>query len=352
MSTSLSDRVSGLRRRPRPASSTREPSPPNGFEFGRSPSGRAARTTRIGFRVVLGLTLALLVVNVGQNIVAAHRTTAASAAAGVDADAARAVAGMFAGDYLLHDPLGPPTAGQEALRRDVAAGGDPTRMAFTGTAYLGADLVIPGAVIPVDATHAVVAVQARVTIGMPGSADAGTPVPAATTAAVPGRAANTSALPAGYKIVASEWLPLVVPVIQTDTGVLVDVAGPVFSADPVHAVSATTEADPTATEATRSWVRTLFTSYALSSTAGAYLSAPGVDLAGLSGAVTVTDIQTWSLSSAGADGLRTGTGRVGWTFAPTADLTTAQSYTVTVQASDNRWYATALGTAAAPASAN
>ena len=198
MSTSLNEPVSGLRRRPRPASSTREPSPPNGFEFGRSPSGRAARTTRIGFRVVLGLTLALLVVNVGQNIVAAHRTTAASAAAaaGVDADAARAVAGMFAGDYLSHDPLGPPTAGQEALRRDVAAGGDRTRMAFTGTAYLGADLVIPGAVIPVDATHAVVAVQARVTIGMP-NADAGTPVPAATTAAVPGRAANTSALPAG-----------------------------------------------------------------------------------------------------------------------------------------------------------
>jgi hypothetical protein len=81
----------------------------------------------------------------------------------------------------------------------------------------------------------------------------------------------------------------------------------------------------------------------MSSTTGAYLSAPGVSLAGLSGAVTPTEIQTWSLSAAGTDMQRTGTARVGWTFAPTADLTVTQTYRITVKTDDNRWYVTALG---------
>jgi hypothetical protein len=286
-----------------------------------------------------------------QNIKANNRAATAPSAAAVNIDAARTAAATFAGDYLSHDPLAAPSAGQDVLRRDLAPGGDPARLSFAGIGYLAADVVIPGAVTPVDATHAVVTVQARVTIGMPGNADAATPTSTTTAPPAPGRAANAPALPAGYKVVATEWLPLSVPVVQTDTGVLVDVPGPVFSADPPPAPVVTrTEPDAAATSATLSWSKTLFTSYALGSTGGAYLSAPGVDLTGLSGAVGVAGIQSWSLTGPNADGLRTGTAKVGWTFAPLVDLTTAQQYAVTVHTSDTRWYATALGTSTTPPS--
>jgi len=295
---------------------------------------------------VLGLVLVFLVVNVVQNARAANRAATSLATPAVSVDAARAAAATFAGDYLSHDPTAAPTGGQEAVRRGLAPGGDPARMAFAGTASLSADVVLPGEVTQIDATHAVVAVQARVTIGMPGNEDA---VPEQATTAgppVPGRTANRPALPAAYRVAATEWISLAVPVIQTDSGVLVDPSGPVFSADPPPAPTTQQAADSTATESTRSWVKTLFTSYALGSTGGAYLSAPGVNLTGLSGAVTVTDVSAWSLSAPGPDGLRTGQARVGWTFAPTADLATSQAYTVKVTSSDNRWYATGLGASA------
>ena len=292
--------------------------------------------------------------NVVQNIRAANRAATAPSTAAVNPEAARTAAATFTSDYLSHDPLAAPTAGQDVLRRDLAPGGDPARLSFAGIGYLSADLVIPGAVTPIDATHAVVAVQARVVIGMPGNADAASPpaagADAATTAApVPGRTANAAALPAGYQVVTTEWLPLSVPVVQTGSGVLVDVNGPVFSADPPPAPTSVIETDSSATAATDSWAKTLFTSYALGSTSGAYLSAPGVNLTGLSGAVTVAGIQAWSLSAADAAGLRHGTARVGWTVAG-ADLTTSQQYSVTTTTSDNRWYATALGTSISPPS--
>jgi len=295
---------------------------------------------------VLGLVAVLLVVNVVQNARAANRAAAAPPAPRITADAARLVAAAFAGDYVAHDPAAAPSSGQDALRRELAPGGDPARMAFAGTASLSADVVLPGEVSQLDATHAVVAVQARVTIGMPGNADAVPQQATRTAPSVPGWPANRPALPAAYQVVAVEWLSLAVPVVQTDAGLLVDVSGPVFSADPAPAPAAPAEVDSDVTEQTRSWVRTLFTSYAAGSTGSAYLAAPGVDLVGLGGAVTVTDVQTWQLSAAGPDGMRTGQARVGWTFAPAADLTTAQSYTVTVQANDSRWYVTALGASA------
>ena len=349
MSTSLTHRIPGLRRKPRSASSAADTPPPLGFEHAKAPSARAAKLTRVGFRCVLGLVAALLLVNVVQNARAANRAAPGPTTAGISADAARLLAATFTADYLSHDPAAAPTSGQDALKRELAPGGDPSRMAFTGTASLSADVVLPGAVTHVDATHAVVAVQARVTIGMPDNEDA-VPQQATTTTtpSVPGRSANRSALPAEYQVVATEWLPLAVPVVQTDSGVLVDVAGPVFSADPAPALTAAAESDPTATEQTRGWAKTLFTSYAAGSTTSAYLAAPGVDLAGLAGAVTVADVQTWQLSAPGPNGLRAGQARVGWTFAPTADLSTAQSYTVTVEVDDARWYVTTLGTSATP----
>ena len=351
MSTTLTDRIrGGLRRTPKPQPAP-DPVPPNGFEYAKAPSVRAAKWTRIAWRSAVVALLALVLVNVVQNIRAANRAATAPSTAAVNPEAARTVAATFAGDYLSHDPLAAPAAGQDVLRRDLAPGGDPARLSFAGIGYLSADLVIPGAVTPVDATHAVVAVQARVVIGMPpGNADAASP-PAATTtaAAVPGRTANAAALPAGYQVVTTEWLPLSVPVVQTDSGFLVDIPGPVFSADAPPAPAAVLETDSAATAATNGWVKTLFTSYALGSTSGAYLSAPGVNLAGLAGGVTVTDIQSWSLSNPSPDGLRRGAAKVGWTVTG-ADLTTSQTYSVTTTTSDNRWYATALGASTTPPS--
>jgi len=335
-----------IRCRTRAESPAPEPEPllPNGFEFTKRPSARAARWTRTGWRALLVLSVLLLLTLVVQNVRANNRATSATPAAAVDPDAARVAAATFAADYLSHDPLAAPGAGQAALRRDLAPGGDPARLSFAGTGWLSADVVVPGLVTALDSAHAVVAVEVRVSVGVPASAAA---VPAATTAApaVSGRMADAPALPPSYQITATEWLPLPVPVVQTDTGVLVDVAGPVFSADPAPALTPATESDSSATEATRGWARTLFTSYAASSTSGAYLSAPGVNLAGLAGAVTVTDVTAWSLTMPDPAGLRTGTATVGWTFAPAADLTTSQTYSVTTTSSDTRWYATALGTA-------
>ena len=337
-----------LRRGPKPPA-TPDVAPPKGFEYSKAPSARAAKWTRIGWRFLVILGVLLLAVLVIQNIKANNRAATAPSTAAVNPDAARTAAATFTSDYLSHDPLAAPSAGQDVLRRDLAPGGDPARMSFAGIGYLSADVVIPGAVTPVDATHAVVTVQARVTIGMPGNADAATPTSTTAAPPAPGRAANAAALPAGYQVVAAEWLPLSVPVVQTDSGVLVDVNGPVFSADPPAAPTSVMETDSAATEATTGWVKTLFTSYALGSTSGAYLSAPGVNLAGLSGGVTVTDIQSWSLSNPSPDGLRRGAAKVGWTVTG-ADLTTSQTYSVTTTTSDNRWYATALGASTTPAS--
>lgn len=306
-----------------------EPLPVNGIDAVKPPSVRAARLTKIGFRIVLGLILIALVINIGQNIVSARKAAAgAPADAGVNADDARTRAAIFAADYLSHDPAAP------------------TGATFAGTAYLVTDLVLPGAVTQLDETHAVVAVQARVTIAIPSNPEA-IPAPSTTAAAPPpGRVANKPLMPAGYKITATQWLSLSVPVVQQQSGGTVQIGstGPVFSADPPPQPAPAAVSDPTATEDTRDWVNTLFTAYGQSSTASAYLSAPGVSLQGLSGAVTPTEIQTWSLSAADTNQHRTGTARVGWTFAPTADLTVAQTYRITVETDDNRWYVTALGT--------
>lgn len=304
------------------------------------------RTGRWSTKVLKGIGITagvLLVIVIARGGFIPARSTAVTSASGVDPDAAKVAATQFASDYLSHDPTAPPAAGQDALRRDLAPGADPARLALTGTGYLATDLVIPGAVTTVDGTHSVVSVQARVTLAMPAE---GIEQLAPTTAAPPppGRPANAAILPPGYEVTSTQWLALLVPVTTTDGGVLVDLAGPVFSTDaPLLTAGDPPVSDSTATAATRDWVKTLFTSYAVGSTTGAYLSAPGVALQGLSGAVTVADIESWSLSEPDPANLRHGTARVGWSFAPTADLTTAQTYSVTVQTADTRWYVTALG---------
>ena len=306
-------------------------------------------TGRRSMRLLKGIGYAVLVVVVIIGFRGGFIPTRPAAAAGgavhLDPDQARVSAAQFTADYLSHDPKMAP---QNALRQELAPGADPAKLAFTGTGYLGTDVVIPGQVTGIDATHAVVAVQARITLAMP-TGDVDEAPPTAPASPVPGRPASTATVPGGYVVTSAQWLSLQVPVVATgNQGVLVDLTGPVFSADPAPtgAPGGAPATDAAATDKTRDWARTLFTGYANGTADGAYLTAPGVSLVGLAGAVQVTDIRAWSLSDPDPAGVRHGTARVAWSFAPTADVATVQTYSVTVMTSDNRWYVTTLGPAA------
>src|SRR5664279_267867 len=119
-----------LRRTPKPPA-TPDVAPPRGFEYSKAPSARAAKWTRIGWRFLVILGVLLLAVLVIQNIKANNRAATAPSTAAVNPEAARTAAATFTGDYLSHDPLAAPSAGQDVLRRDLAPGADPARMSFT-----------------------------------------------------------------------------------------------------------------------------------------------------------------------------------------------------------------------------
>ena len=292
---------------------TEAPQTETGFQISRSRGTRSSTITRWGVRA---LVLVLLYAGVNQVLVkplagvfGGDAAPPAPVVQRVDPDQARLAAARFTGDYLSY--TGTPTE-PTALRQDLVPTADPTRMAFTGAGTITADLVIPGAVTSIDPTHATVAVLAHVLLGH----------------------------------TAAAWLPLLVPVAQSGVQVLVDVPGPIFTPDPSNHPAAAGDDDPTTTEATRTWAKTFFTGYAASSTSASYLTAPGFDLQGLHGVVTAADLTSWKLTAPGPDGTRSGTARVTWQLVGD-DLTTLQTYSVTVRTADSRWFATTLGTSTA-----
>ena len=76
-----------LRRSPRPPA-TPDVTPPEGFEYSKAPSARAAKWTRIGWRFLVILGVLLLAVLVIQNIKANNRAATAPSTAAVNPDAA------------------------------------------------------------------------------------------------------------------------------------------------------------------------------------------------------------------------------------------------------------------------
>jgi len=183
---------------------------------------------------------------------------------------------------------------------------------------------------------------------------AATPAPETTaevgTAAVPsGSASDPGAVPAGWTDLGSRWLTLAVPV-QSSAGVVkVSASGAVLSGEAPTLVTSDPAwlADPATTTATASVVTSFFPAYAQSN--AGYLAAPGVDLAGLAGTVTVASVTGWNVlvppapvsgsSAAASSGV--GAAVVTWQLAGT-DLQIQQSYSVALTNSQSRWYIAAL----------
>ena len=302
----------------------------------------------VGRAVIWALVAVVLiagVLSIGRSF--ASRAAAESPAtppASINTAGASSVAGQFAADYLTYNPLNA-TAGKAALSTALVSGADPTRLLWTGSGWLAADLVIPGAVTVLDPAHAVVAVRARVQVGAPTSSETPTPT---TQAPLPGPVANSAALPAGYQVLGALWLSLQVPVTDVNGQVVVDAAGPVFSttaANPTPTRKGST--DSSTTTATRDWVSTLFTAYSGSTpTDMNYLTDPATTIGTLGGAVSLQSVQSWSIRDAQPDGTRSGAAAIAWTLKPTADLTIVQNYTVTATSHDKRWFAAAITTSA------
>lgn len=326
----------GLGRKPKTNPLTSEA--PSDFTVtkARRPIGvKVMRALIVGAAVLLMLVGAKQLFRTTSNQGASTPTVTAQ----IDPGAAQSAAGQFAADYLTYDPTNSGAA-LPALTAGSVANGGVSSLAWSGGGWMASDLTVPGAVTVIDATHSVVAVQVRVAVGQP--ADSNTPVlPATTVSAQPGRPAASAPMPAGYVSKGSVWVSLQVPVVLDNGRVLCDLGGPVFSADLPGSPPAGSD-DSLTTTATEPWAATFFTAYAAGGDTLAYLTTPGSVLNGLAGAVTLKSVAAWSLHLPTETGARLGVARVTWSL-PGIDVTTTQSYNVTITTADNRWFATAIG---------
>jgi len=263
----------------------------------------------------------------------------------VNEDAARSMAARFALDYVNYSPASLNTDRTTALAAETAPGADVTAMSWSGTGYLAADAAVPGQVVAYPNLQAVVVVDVRASIAAPKKGTPAAEPPSAPTATPPAPAgipaAAAHSAPAGYQPVRTVWLRLAVPMVQVQAGVRVAPAGPVLTEDPIPATRlAEAAADPGPTSSTRDWVAGFMKAYA--SSAAQYQSSPGTELAGLSSAVTVAKMGTWSLGVPDAAGTRLGTATLTWKLAG-ADLNISQTYALAVTQDADRWYVSTLG---------
>lgn len=313
------------------------------------PEGRlGAAIGRWGLRLLVWLIVVAGVWGVFVRPFLNTDPAAAPAPVVVNQDAAQSLAARFALDYVSYSPASLNADRARALAVESAPGADVKAMSWGGTGYIGADAAVPGEVVQYPNLEAVVMVDVRANIAGPrkGSAAAKAPdvgpasTKPATSAGVPAAAAGV--LPAGYQTVRTVWLRLAVPVVQVVSGgVRIAPAGPVFTQDPVPAERlAETTADPQPTLSTQDWVAGFMKAYAAS--AAQYQSSPGIDLAGLSSAMTVAEMGSWSLGLPDPTGMRPGSAAVTWKLAG-ADLTISQTYALAVTQDADRWYVSTLG---------
>jgi len=310
------------------------------------PEGRfGAAVGRWGLRLFVWL---IVIAGVWGVFVRPFLNTAPQAAPpppGIDQDAARSMAARFALDYVSYSPASANVARSAALAAETAPGADVTAMSWSGTGYVSADAAVPGQVVAYPNLQAVVVVDVRASIAAPKKGTPAAEPPSAPTATPPAPAgipaAAAHSAPAGYQPVRTVWLRLAVPMVQVQAGVRVAPAGPVLTEDPIPATRlAEAAADPQPTTSTRDWVAGFMKAYAAS--AAQYQSSPGMDLAGLSSAVTVADMGSWSLGVADPAGTRLGTATVTWKLAG-ADLNISQTYALAVTQDADRWYVSTLG---------
>ena len=313
--------------------------PDGDLEVVEAPREWSSTARRVAGGTVLALFLFAGVKQVLWNPIFGTKT-ATTTAAGLDQIAADAAATRYALDYFSYSPSSA-VAGESALQADVVGGADVTAVRWSGTGYLHADSALPGVMHLIDPTHAVVQVTVRVSLGMP-------PAPKPSAAAAPATTtADPGVLPAGWTDLGSRWLSVCVPIDASSGAPKVAASGPVLSGENPGQVTAPAGAvgDTTTSSATQGVASSFFTAYAKSDVA--YLAAPGVNLSGLSGAVTLTSLTNWTVAvpagTTGSTGPTTGvgTGTVTWQLTGT-DLQIKQQYSMALSNSQSRWYAAAL----------
>ena len=299
-----------------------------------------------GFTTVLWLWVARVAVavvflaGVNQVFVKPFRTVKPIATAvTMDIAASQQAAARYVSDYLSFLP-GRGPAQLAALQNDVAGTSGAALAQWSGTGYLRVDSVLPGQVVPVDATHSVVSVAALVRTATPPpkqtAAEVATPAGAAVTGANPGP------VPTGWTDLGSRWIQLTVPVQLTGIGVRVSGEGAVFAGENPQLVAepAGAQVDQGVSTATTGVANSLLTAYASSDLS--YLAAPGVSLNGLHSAAKLVSVTGWSVSlPPGSTTTGFGAGLVTWQLTGT-DLLIAQPYAIALTNSQGRWYGAAL----------
>lgn len=241
--------------------------------------------------------------------------------------AAAQLAVDFTADYFSYDPSNPRVRAA-ALARWTGESADQVP-GWSGNTQLRADLVTAGPQVAHGADVAVVATTARV---VPASLPGGAAVPSGGQKAGGVRSADPGPAAAPWSSGTAEWLPLEVVVARS--GGALHVTGAVFGGDaPVAVAAPGTQDDSTLTADTQGLPRDLLT--AVASGQLGYVTAPGVHLAGLGGAVTVSDLSGWTVSAAGGSS-RYAVVDATWGLAGT-DLQIKQRYSLRITQTAGRW---------------
>lgn len=326
------------------AQPTATPDRPLDFEISKARPALGALAGRLVLWAVLIVVLLAGLVNIGRNVFSTSTAQAVTTETGIDREQAAALAGRFTADYLSHDPTHPT---DEPSAAQLVEAGDTQTLAWGGTGWMSADVVIPGEVVLIDDRRAIASVQARVLLAAAPAHTDTTAASAAPSTAPSGLNGDVSIPPDGFRLMGALWLSLQVPLVSVDGHLAVAPSGPVFAVSPPGNTppAALTDVDAGTTSATRDWAITLFTSFTGQSSAAAmtYLTDPGHDIATLNGAVALQRVQSWSMTSQQPSGTRFGTAAVVWNLAPgVTDLTIQQRYRVTATSHDQRWFASAI----------
>ena len=334
-----------------PASPTRRPQDADDFEVAAGPRGFAAVFWRWTARV---LVVVLLVAGVNQLFIKPLHHTAAGPATAADIDpaVARQIAARYAADYLSYSP-GRTGANLPALTADSVATASTSTQLFSGAGYVTADLVQPGQIVTVDATHVLVAEAVRIHLAIPPAGTAA-PQPAASTPAAspPDTANNPGPVPDRWTDLGERWLSMTVPVESTPAGLRVSASGGVFTGEPPTVITpiAGSNSDAATAATTAAVAPAFFTGYAASDVS--YLIPPGAPVTGLGGAVTFVSLADWTVQTAADTGTGTaatptagiGTAAVTWQLAGST-LQITQAYALSLTFTSGRWYTAALGPA-------
>lgn len=303
----------------------------------KAPRGAASRAFR-AFRwaAVMLLLVAGAWQVIGRPIAAAVNSSPPPAATTtVSDDQARTTAVVAVTDWLTFNPQALSTYRSIAGAR---FGNGAAASAWSGSVWMAPDVVTAGTVVTQPDGDLVTQVTARVRIATPAQST-NKPTPPQATSGDPG---NDPTVPAGWTVVSTQWLHLLVPITSQGRA---DPAGPVLAiANEARTTQATGSTDAAATASSQPWAVSLFTAVAgTDTTALGYLTTNPLIIP-LNGQVEFNGLTTWQVTDQ-AEGdtgtIRQGTGTVSWKF-PGVDLSVKQTYTVEAEQTGGRWFATTI----------